>query len=96
MAVRHTLFQQVQRVAAGAPVYAGLAVVSRQQHQAPSALCHLLSAVEKHLVALLVDLAPAVWTAFEGCVFDSHWSSFSLVQLLITGWHVLGLVLGAA
>jgi len=74
----------------------GLAAAAGQQHEAASPLCLLLSAVGKHAVGLLVDLAPAVWQVFEACLFGSHWSSFSVVPLLMTAWHLLGLVLGSA
>ena len=93
MASHNAYIQQFQRVALTVPAFAGLAMASGQVDQATSPACFLVSAAERYAVRLLVDLIPAVWQISQGCGFD--WSSFSILQALVTGWHILGRVLGA-
>ena len=93
MARQHAYFQQFQRVALAVPAFAGLAMASGQADQTVSPACLLVSAAEKYAVRLLVDVIPAVWKASSGCGFN--WASYSIVQTLVTGAHILGRVLGA-
>ena len=95
MASQHTLFQQAKKVAVTVPAFTGIAMASGQQH-AVSPLCLLVGTAEKYAVRLLLDLVPAVWQAFQGCVLDSHWSSLSAGQLIVTGLHILRLLCEAA
>ena len=97
MASQHTFFQRAPKFAVAVPAFAATAVFSGSENQAASPLCLLVGTAEKYAVRLLLDLVPAAWQAFQGCAFgDSHWSSFSVAQLLVTGWHILGRLLGAA
>lgn len=95
MARQQTIPQQIQRVAATVPAFAGIALVSGSQ-QATSSLCLLVGSAEKFAFRLLLDLVPAAFHAFQGCVSDSYWSSISAGHLLVTTWHVLARVIGAA
>jgi len=92
MTSHNAYIQQFQRVALTVPAFAGLAMASGRADQAASPACLLVSTAEKYAVRLLVDLIPAVWQASQGC--DFNWSSFSIIQMLVTGWHILGRVLG--
>lgn len=94
MARQHRLSRQIQRVAVTVPAFAGIAMLSGPQQQGASPLCLLVGVAEKYAVKLLVDMVPAVFQAFQGC--DSHWSSLSAGHLIVTGWHVLRLMCGAA
>jgi len=93
MASHNAYVQQFQRVALTVPAFAGAAMASGRADQAASPACLLISAVEKYALRALVDLIPAVLQATQGCVFS--WSSLSILQALMTGWHILGRVLGA-
>ncbi len=95
MARQHTVPQQIQRVAAAVPAVAGVAMISGSQ-QGASPVCLLVGTAEKYAFRLLVDLVPAALQAFQGCASDSLWSSLSAGHLIVTGWHILGRVLGAA
>jgi hypothetical protein len=93
MASHNAYVQQFQRVALAVPAFAGLAMASGGADQAASPACFVVCAAEKYAVKALVDLIPAILQASQGCCFN--WSSFSILQALVTGWHILGRVLGA-
>jgi len=95
MARQQTIHQQIQRVAAAVPAFAGMAVVSGTQ-QGVSPFCLLAGTAEKYAFKLLLDLIPAAFQAFQGCGSDSLWSSLSIGHFFVTGWHILARVLGAA
>ena len=93
MASHNAYLQQFQRVALAVPAFAGIAMASGRADQGTSPACLLISAAEKYAVRALVDVIPAVLQATQCCGFD--WSSFTVLQALVTGWHILGHVLGA-
>jgi len=95
MARQQTIHQQIQRVAAAVPAFAGMAVVSGTQ-QGVSPFCLLAGTAEKYAFKLLLDLIPAAFQAFQGCGSDSLWSSLSIGHLIVTSMQILGRVLGVA
>jgi hypothetical protein len=95
MARQQTIHQQIQRVAAAVPAFAGIAMVSGSQ-QGASPLCLLAGTAEKYAFKLLLDLVPAAFQAFQSCGSDSLWNSLSAGHLIVTGVHILQLVFGAA
>jgi hypothetical protein len=93
MASYNTYLQQIQRVALAVPAFAGVAMVSARADQAASPACLLVSAAEKYAFRALVDLIPAILQGSQGCGFG--WSSFSVLEVLVTSLQILGRVLGA-
>ncbi|HJZ64638.1 MAG TPA: hypothetical protein VKD70_09980 [Candidatus Acidoferrum sp.] len=93
MASHSAYVQQFQRITLAVPAFVGLAMATGRADEAASPACLLVSAAQEYALRALVDLIPAVLQATEGCGFN--WSSFSLLQVLVTGWHILGGMLGA-
>jgi hypothetical protein len=99
MANNHKGFQRVQRVLTVAPIVPGLAslaVASGQEGQALSPACFVVSIVVRIAGQLLTDLAPAIWQAFQGYWFGSHWVSVCPVKLVGVVVDFLRFLLGAA
>ena len=92
MGSQNAYLQQFQRVALAVPAFAGIAMASGRADHAASPACLLVSAAEKYAVRVLVDLIPVILQGTQSCGFN--WTSFSVLQVLVTGWHILGRVLG--
>jgi hypothetical protein len=95
MAKQHKLFRQAQKFAVTVPAFAGLAMASGQQQDA-SFICLFAGSAEKYAFKLFLNLVPTAWQAIQGCAFDGHWSAISAIGFLVSTWHVLRTIIGAA
>jgi hypothetical protein len=92
MASYKTYLQQIQRFTLAVPAFAGVAMASGRADQTASLGCLLVSAAEKYAVRALVELIPAILQGSQGCGLS--WSSFSVLQVVVTSLQILGRVIG--
>ena len=95
MTRQHTTSQSLKSIAGAALVGLGLVILFGNLDGAAAQLSHLLGTAAGKALGVLPSVAPAVWQDLQTYAFDHQRFSLCPLQMLVSFWPLLQVMVGA-